>query len=57
VVSASKTPALESTVATKAIAIEAKIEVDTAEAEATEDTNLKTTLADIDNMLLNEPAE
>jgi hypothetical protein len=55
--SASKTPAVESTVATEAKAIEAESEADTAEAEAAEDTNLETTLADIDNMLLNEPAE
>jgi hypothetical protein len=57
VASASKTPAVESTVATEAVAIEAKSEADTAKAEAVEDTNLETTLADIDNMLLNEPAE
>jgi hypothetical protein len=57
VASASKTPAVESTAATEAVAIEAKTEADTAEAEAAEDTNLETTLADIDNMLLNEPAE
>jgi hypothetical protein len=57
VASASKTPAVESTAATEAVAIEAKTEADTAEAQAAEDTNLETTLADIDNMLLNEPAE
>jgi hypothetical protein len=57
VASASKTPAVESTAATEVVAIEAESEADTAEAEATEDTNLETILADIDNMLLNEPAE
>jgi hypothetical protein len=57
VASASKTPAVESTAATEAIAIKAESEADTAESEAAEDTNLETTLADIDNMLLNEPAE
>jgi hypothetical protein len=57
VASASKTSAVESTAATKVVAIEAKTEADIAEAEAAEDTNLETTLADIDNMLLNEPAE
>jgi hypothetical protein len=53
----SKTPAVESTTATEAVAVEAESEANTAEAEAAEDTNLETTLADIDNMLLNEPAE
>jgi predicted ATPase with chaperone activity len=57
VASASKTPAGESTAATEAKAIEAESEADTAEAEAAEDTNLETTLANIDNMLLNEPTE
>jgi hypothetical protein len=51
--STSKTPAVESTDAAEAIAIEA----DTADAEAAEDTNLETTLSVIDNILLNEPAE
>jgi hypothetical protein len=57
VASASKTPVVESTAATEAVAIETESEADTAEAEAAEDTNLETTLADINNMLLNEPAE
>jgi hypothetical protein len=57
VASTSKTPAVESTAATETVAIEAESEADIAEAEAAEDTNLETTLADIDNMLLNEPAE
>jgi hypothetical protein len=57
VASLSKTPAVESTAATEAVAIETESEANTAEAEAAEDTNLETTLADIDNMLLNEPAE
>jgi hypothetical protein len=57
VASTSKTPAVESTAATEVVAVEAESEADTIEAEAVEDTNLETTLADIDNMLLNEPAE
>jgi hypothetical protein len=57
VASASKTPAMESTAGTEDVAIEAESEAYTSEAEAAEDTNLETTLAVIDNMLLNEPAE
>jgi hypothetical protein len=51
--SASKTPAVEGTVATEA----APTEVETVEAEAAEDSNLETTLSDIDKMLVNMAAE
>jgi hypothetical protein len=55
--SASKTSAFESAAATEVAPTEARtVDVGTAEAGATEDTNLETTLSDIDNMLLNMAA-
>jgi hypothetical protein len=51
--SASKTPAVEDTVATEAVPAETA----TAEAETAEDTNLEGTFSDIDKMLLNMATE